>query len=63
MRILIIVLSTLLFLLLLFFGMGPVVFADGSTQERVITAAITLLLMFGVVVLAKHGMKKFPKNK
>lgn len=63
MRILIIVLSTVLFLLLTFFGMGPVVFADGSMEERIITAAITLVLMFGVVLLAKKGLKKFPKNK
>jgi len=63
MRILIIVLSTVLFLLLTFFGIGPVVFADGSMQERIITAAIVFILMFGVVLLAKRGLKKFPKDK
>lgn len=63
MRILIIVVSTALFLLLTFFGIGPVVFADGSMQERLITAAIVLALMIGVVLMAKIGLKKFPKNK
>lgn len=63
MRILIIVVSTALFLLLTFFGIGPVVFADGSMQERLITAAIVLALMMGVVLMAKIGLKKFPKNK
>jgi len=50
-------------LLLLFFGIGPVVFADGSMQERIITAAIVLILMLGVVLTTKWGLKKFPKNK
>ena len=63
MRILIIILSIFLFLLLLFFGIGPVVFADGSMQERIITAAIVLILMLGVVLTTKWGLKKFPKNK
>lgn len=63
MRIVIIVVSTVLLLLLTFFGVGPVVFADGSMQERIITAAIVFVLMFGVVLLAKKGLKKFPKNK
>lgn len=63
MRILIIIISAVLFLLLTFFGIGPVVFADGSMQERVITAAIVLILMLGLALVTKWGLKKFPKNK
>jgi len=62
MRILIIVLSIILFLLLTFFGIGPVVFADGSMQERIITAAIVLILMLVVALATKWSLEKFPKN-
>lgn len=62
MRILIIAVSTVLFLLLTFFGFGPVLFADGSMQERIITAAIAVILMFGVALATKWGLKKFPKK-
>ena len=62
MRILIIAVSTVLFLLLTFFGFGPVLFADGSMQERIITAAIVVILMFGVALATKWGLKKFPKK-
>lgn len=62
MRLLIIVISTVLFLLLTFFGFGPVLFADGSMQERIITAAIVVILMFGVALATKWGLKKFPKK-
>lgn len=63
MRIFIIVVSTFLFLLLTFFGFGPVVFADGSMEERIITAAIVIILMVGLVLGTKSSLKKFPKNK
>ncbi|MGB4589674.1 MAG: hypothetical protein WBI17_10630 [Clostridiaceae bacterium] len=63
MRIFIIVVSTILFLLLTFFGFGPVVFADGSLEERLITAAIVIILMVGLVLGTKWSLKKFPKNK
>lgn len=63
MRILIKIVSAVLFLLLLFFGIGPVVFADGSMQERIITAAIVLILMLGLALVTRWGLKKVPKNK
>ena len=63
MRILIIVASAVLLFLLTFFGIGPVVFADGSMQERIITAVIVVILMFGVIFATKWGLKRFPKNK
>lgn len=33
-----------LFLLITFFGIGPVVFADGSMKERIITLIIVILI-------------------
>lgn len=32
------------FLLITFFGIGPVIFADGSNQERLITFLVVLLI-------------------
>ena len=63
MRTLIIVLSTVLLLLLTFFGIGPVIFADGSMQERIITAVIVVVLMFGVALATKWSLKKYTKTK
>lgn len=63
MRILIKIVSAVLFLLLTFFGIGPVVFADGSMQERIITAAIVLILMLGLALVTRWGLKKVPKTK
>lgn len=37
-------LITIAALLLTFFGIGPVVFADGSMQERMITLFIVILI-------------------
>lgn len=43
----------ILFMLVTFFGLGPVIFADGPTSERIITLIIVLLiytLLVGIVV-------------
>ena len=34
------------FILLTYFGVGPVVFADGNISERILTAVIVLLIYF-----------------
>jgi len=44
MKILAYIIIFLLFILITFFGLGPVIFADGSMIERVITLIIVLLL-------------------
>lgn len=58
-RILILVLFAAAFLLLTFFGIGPVLLADGSTQERLLTLAVVLLLyalLYGLLRFALRSM-------
>lgn len=51
----------LLFLLVTFFGMGPVLMADGSSQERIITFLIVLLIYVFLYFAMKFILKKFVK--
>lgn len=34
------------FILITFFGIGPVLFADGTMRERILTAIIVLIIYF-----------------
>ena len=43
-KILVIVVFICLYLLVGFFGLGPVMFADGSMQERLLTFTIVVLI-------------------
>jgi hypothetical protein len=43
-KLLIIFIFICLYLIVGFFGLGPVLFADGSMQERLITLTIVLLI-------------------
>lgn len=43
-RIIIIFIFICLYLLVGFFGIGPVMFADGPMQERLITLAVVILI-------------------
>lgn len=45
----------------MFFGFGPAIFADGSTKERIITACVTILLIFGLGVATRGALEMFPK--
>jgi hypothetical protein len=47
----------LLFLLVTFFGLGPVVYADGSVQERLITALIVTIIYAILIFLYRKFMK------
>ncbi|WP_456275706.1 DUF6954 family protein [Bacillus sp. AK128] len=49
---------TIFYLLLAFFGLGPVLFADGSMEERVITLAIILLLTVCITIIFRVILKK-----
>lgn len=46
------------FILVTFFGLGPVMFADGSRGERIGTFAIVLVLYFLLIVLYRYMRKK-----
>lgn len=46
------------YLLVTFFGIGPVLMADGSTQERIITLAIVIAIYFFLTVSLRYLIKK-----
>lgn len=50
-------LFALMYLLTTFFGLGPVLFADGSAGERGITLVIVLVI-YAVITIGMRGMMK-----
>jgi hypothetical protein len=58
-RILAYVIIIPLILLVLFFGMGPVLLADGSSTERLTTFIIVAVILAGLV----YALFKFTKLK
>ena len=48
----------ILYLLVTFFGLGPVLFADGSNLERIITLAIVLIIYLLLTILLRFIIKK-----
>ena len=61
MKWLIYVIFTILGLLITFFGLGPVLFADGSNAERFTTLAIVLVLYVILIVILRVLIKKIKK--
>jgi hypothetical protein len=60
-RILINVALVIILLLLTFFGMGPVLFADGTSTERMYTLLVVVLLyllIFAIMFYVNKRMKK-----
>lgn len=51
----IVIIFALLFALVTFFGLGPVLIADGTTQERLLTLLIVLLLY----VILGYSLRRF----
>ena len=51
MKIVFCIILALAFLLVTFFGLGPVIFADGSMSERMVTLAVVLLLYLVIVLI------------
>ncbi|HVH96205.1 MAG TPA: hypothetical protein VM660_06195 [Bacillus sp. (in: firmicutes)] len=43
-----------IYLLITFFGLGPVLLADGSTSERIITFLIVVVLYLGVTFIFRR---------
>jgi hypothetical protein len=52
------VLSVPIYLLITFFGLGPVLFADGSTSERLITLLVVVCLYLVVTIILRYLIKK-----
>lgn len=46
------------YLLVGFFGLGPVMFADGSIQERLITLAIVVLIFIIITTIFIRLLRK-----
>jgi hypothetical protein len=50
-----------------FFGLGPVIYADGSMSERILTLAIVLFIYFilggSLMLLIKRNKKHSKGNK
>ena len=45
-------------ILLTFFGIGPVIFADGSMQERLLTLLVILILYVLLGILLAYWMRR-----
>ncbi len=58
----VVIVFALLFALVTFFGLGPVLIADGSTQERMLTLLVVLLL-YAVMGYALHRFLLRSKKK
>ncbi|HYE09174.1 MAG TPA: hypothetical protein VEF53_03245 [Patescibacteria group bacterium] len=57
-RFLIILAFVCLYLVVGFFGLGPVMFADGTMQERLITLAIVLFIFIVLTYLLIRLLRK-----
>ena len=49
------------FILVSFFGMGPVLLADGSTIERMLTLAVVLVIYIGLFLIYRWIRKRYMK--
>jgi hypothetical protein len=56
------VLFTILYLLTTFFGLGPVLFADGSAKERMLTLIVVLLIYTAITVWMRSLLKRLDKH-
>lgn len=56
------IIFSVLFLLVTFFGIGPVIFADGSLSERMITLVIVIIIYIILIVLFGYW-RKWANNK
>lgn len=62
MRMLLYVLFAILYLLTTFFGLGPVLFADGSAKERTLTLIVVLLIYTAITVWMRSLLKRMGKH-
>lgn len=47
-----------LYLLITFFGLGPVLFADGSMYERIITFLAVIFIYIVITIVFRYLLKK-----
>lgn len=58
MKILIYLIFIILYLLVTFFGLGPVMLADGSDTERTITLAVVMAVYIVITVVFTYIIKR-----
>lgn len=56
------ILFALLYILTTFFGLGPVLLADGSLRERMITLIVVLLIYAVITVGLRSVLKRLTKR-
>lgn len=56
------VIFTILFILISFFGLGPVLMADGQTGERILTLIIVLIIYVIWFFALSYFIKKMNKR-
>jgi len=52
-----------IYLLITFFGLGPVLLADGSTNERIITLLVVIILYIITTLLFRELIKRQNINR
>ncbi|MNN28359.1 hypothetical protein D3C81_1419250 [compost metagenome] len=52
------ILFALLYLIVTFFGLGPVLFADGSAAERTVTLVVVLLIYVLITLWLRSVLKR-----
>ncbi|MEC0172684.1 DUF6954 family protein [Paenibacillus graminis] len=62
MRGLLYALFAVLYILITFFGLGPVLFADGSARERVLTLIVVLLIYAAVTAGLRIILKRLRRR-
>ena len=62
MKLVIYIVFAILFMLVTFFGLGPVLMADGSAGERVVTLAVVIVLYVLLALLLRFLIKRI-KNR
>lgn len=63
MRIFVYIVTAILFLLVTFFGLGPVIFADGTTGERLVTLLVVLIIYLLLIWILVWVRKKSVNKK
>lgn len=57
-KLIIIIVFVVLYLLVGFFGLGPVLLADGSNQERLLTLSIVVLIFIVLTIILIKLLKR-----
>lgn len=52
-----------IYLVLTFFGLGPVILADGSSSERITTLLIVILAYIAVTLIFRWLLKRYTPSK